>query len=65
MLVREDRPLSLAIAERTGVAHESPQVILLSGGRPCWHASHRAVTLAALREACAVKRPAAEPPAAD
>jgi bacillithiol system protein YtxJ len=53
VLVREDRPLSLAVAERTGVAHESPQVILLSGGRACWHASHRAVTAAALRQACA------------
>jgi bacillithiol system protein YtxJ len=60
VLVREDRPLSLAVAERTGVAHESPQVILLSGGRARWHASHRAVTLAALREACAPERPAAD-----
>lgn len=51
--MREDRPLSLAVAERTGVTHESPQVILLSGGRPSWHVSHRGVTAAALSEACA------------
>ena len=52
VLVREDRALSLAVAERTGVRHESPQAILLDGGRPIWHASHRDVTAAAVAEAC-------------
>lgn len=50
MLVREDRPLSLAVAERTGVAHESPQVICLVGGRAVGHASHGSVTVAALEK---------------
>jgi bacillithiol system protein YtxJ len=49
VLVREDRPLSLAVAERTGVRHESPQVICISGGRAVGHASHREVTVASLR----------------
>ena len=50
MLVREDRPLSLAVAERTGVMHESPQVICLVGGKAVSHASHHGVTSEALRE---------------
>jgi len=50
VLVREDRPLSLAVAERTGVMHESPQVICLVGGKAVRHASHRDVTVATLRE---------------
>jgi bacillithiol system protein YtxJ len=48
VLVREDRALSLAVADRTGVTHESPQVICLVGGRAVGHASHRGVTAAAL-----------------
>jgi bacillithiol system protein YtxJ len=50
VFVREDRPLSQAVAERTGVRHESPQVICLVGGRAVRHLSHREVTVAALRE---------------
>jgi bacillithiol system protein YtxJ len=49
VLVREDRSLSLAVAERTGVRHESPQVICLVGGKAVRQASHRDVTVAALR----------------
>ncbi len=48
--VREDRPLSLAVAESTGVEHQSPQVICLRGGRASWHASHHAITARALAE---------------
>lgn len=42
--MREDRPLSLELAERTGVPHESPQVICLLRGRAVAHASHREIT---------------------
>ena len=49
VLVREDRPLSLTVAERTGVSHESPQVICLVGGRAVGHASHHHITAEALR----------------
>ena len=48
--MREDRPLSLAIAERTGVAHQSPQVICLAGGKAVRHASHYDITGAALKK---------------
>lgn len=38
--VIEDRPLAQYVTERVGVAHESPQLILLQEGRVVWHASH-------------------------
>jgi bacillithiol system protein YtxJ len=43
--VIEDRPVSLRLAERIGVRHESPQAILLRGGRAVWHGSHDRVTV--------------------
>lgn len=49
MLVREDRPLSLAVAERTGVLHASPQVICFVGQKAVGHASHYDITTAALK----------------
>jgi bacillithiol system protein YtxJ len=52
--VIEERPVSLALAERVGVKHESPQAILIRDGRPLWHASHGAITAGAL--AAAVQR---------
>jgi len=48
VLVREDRELSLDIAERTGVKHESPQAIRIAGGRAVRQLSHRAITAASL-----------------
>lgn len=42
--MREDRPLSLAVEERTGVQHQSPQVICLVGGRAVANASHYDIT---------------------
>ena len=47
--VHADRPLSLHIAERFGIRHESPQAILVHAGRPVWHASHYRVTAHAIR----------------
>jgi bacillithiol system protein YtxJ len=38
--VVKQRPLSRALAERTGVVHASPQAIILRGGVPAWHRSH-------------------------
>jgi len=49
VLVIEQRPLSRQIAEETGVAHQSPQVILFVNGQPVWHASHWNITIEALR----------------
>lgn len=45
------RPASLHIEARTGVRHESPQVLLLVKGEVAWHASHRRITAGALSAA--------------
>jgi bacillithiol system protein YtxJ len=47
--VVQSRPISRYIAERVGVAHASPQAIILRAGVPAWHGSHfdlRADTIA-------------------
>jgi len=51
--VIEERPLSLRIAQVTGVPHASPQAILLWRDRALWHDSHQAITQAALGAALA------------
>ncbi len=56
--VVRDRAVARYVEERTGVRHESPQVLLVAGGRVLWHASHRGVTRAALAAASADVRPA-------
>ena len=42
--VIQDRAFARAVAERTGIPHESPQAILLACGKPRWNASHGAIT---------------------
>lgn len=37
------RPLSNALAERYGIMHESPQVLLIKDGRCVYNASHNAI----------------------
>ena len=51
VLVIEDRELSESMEERFGVRHESPQAIVVSNGKPVWHASHLRVTAKALEDA--------------
>lgn len=46
--VVEQRDLSKAVAERTGVRHESPQAIVLASGAVAWSDSHEGVTADAL-----------------
>lgn len=46
--VLRHRSLSRALAERIGVAHASPQAIVLQDGVAAWHASHFAVQADAL-----------------
>ena len=53
VLVIEQRPLSRWIAEETGVAHASPQVLLFADGGVRWHAAHWNITLPALQSAYA------------
>lgn len=45
------RPVSNAVAERTGVQHQSPQAILLREARVAWHASHYDIDATALKRA--------------
>jgi bacillithiol system protein YtxJ len=49
--VVQERALARAVAERTGIRHESPQALLLAAGEPRWHAAHHAITAAGLGEA--------------
>ncbi len=49
--VQRARDLSHEIGERTGVKHESPQVIILRHGRAVWHASHWNITAQAVQQA--------------
>lgn len=42
--IQPARALSNLIADRFGVRHESPQVLLVHDGRAVWHASHFRVT---------------------
>lgn len=49
--IQNARPVSDAVAERTGVKHESPQVLLLDDGQVRWHTSHFQIRKNALDEA--------------
>jgi bacillithiol system protein YtxJ len=49
--VVQERPLSAEVERRSGVRHESPQVLVLRDGTVEWHGSHRAITAEALGRA--------------
>ena len=49
--VQRAREVSNAIAEETGVRHESPQALLIDKGEVAWHASHWKITGDTLRQA--------------
>jgi len=42
--VRAEQSLSRQIAERSGIQHESPQVIIFQRGAAIWSASHDDIT---------------------
>ena len=46
--VQSHRHISDEAADRLGVRHETPQVILIRNGRPVWKASHFRITADAL-----------------
>jgi bacillithiol system protein YtxJ len=48
--VRTERPLSQTIAARSGISHESPQIIILQSGKPVWSTSHHEITAEALAQ---------------
>jgi len=49
--VIESRPASNAVASHTGIRHESPQVLLIQDANVHWHASHGAISAAAIASA--------------
>jgi bacillithiol system protein YtxJ len=51
LVVQRHRAASDRVAARLGVRHETPQAILLLGGKAIWHASHGGITAEALAAA--------------
>ena len=49
--VAREKDLSRDIAERMGVKHESPQVLVIRDGRAVWSASHYDITFDAVARA--------------
>jgi bacillithiol system protein YtxJ len=49
--VQSARDVSHELANRTGVRHETPQVIILRDGKAVWNASHFDVTAADVKKA--------------
>jgi bacillithiol system protein YtxJ len=49
--VQTHRAVSNAIAQKLGIRHETPQALLVKGGRVVWSASHFRVTAAAVENA--------------
>ena len=47
--VIEARPVSNTVAERLGVTHQSPQILLVDKGQCRWNASHGAIDGRAIR----------------
>ena len=55
--VIKHRPLSRELAERIGVAHASPQAIVLRNGVAAWHRSHHDIQADALERAVEMLHP--------
>ena len=49
--VIRQRPLARLVADRLGIRHESPQVIVVRHGIVAWHGSHGTVKYRAIRDA--------------
>lgn len=49
--IQNARPVSNAVAEKTGVRHESPQALLLRDGEVVWHSSHGSIREDSLKDA--------------
>lgn len=51
VMVIENRDLSNEIESRLGIRHESPQLLLLRGGKVTWHASHFSISGKSIKSA--------------
>ena len=49
--IQRSRPTSAALAERSGIRHESPQAIVLQEAKVVWNASHFSITEESLGKA--------------
>lgn len=49
--IQNARDVSKALAERTGVRHESPQALVVRDGEVAWHASHWSIKASRLAAA--------------
>lgn len=49
--IQSARDVSREIGTRTGIEHESPQVIVVRNGKAVWHASHWKITAEAVERA--------------
>jgi bacillithiol system protein YtxJ len=50
VVVQEARDVSQAVASKTGVRHESPQVLLIRDGQCVWNTAHRNITMETLKD---------------
>jgi bacillithiol system protein YtxJ len=60
--VARHRDLARQVTERTGVRHESPQVVVLRDGVAVWSASHRAIRTETVRQVLAAQTTAPPEP---
>jgi bacillithiol system protein YtxJ len=51
IVIQSSRDVSDELARLTGIRHESPQAIIVSGGRAIWNESHLAIKYGRLIEA--------------
>jgi bacillithiol system protein YtxJ len=51
VVIQSAREVSNAVAQKTGVKHESPQVLLVRKGGCVWSVSHGMISSGALRDA--------------
>jgi len=57
--VNAQREVSDYLAERTGITHQSPQVIVLRGGKPEWNADRFDITADSVRDGLGLASPGA------
>ncbi|MEO5860652.1 MAG: bacillithiol system redox-active protein YtxJ [Pyrinomonadaceae bacterium] len=50
LVIQENRTLSNEVAIRTGYNHQSPQVFVIVGGKPVYHATHYGIDPDAISE---------------
>lgn len=55
VVVQNARDISTALAEKTGIRHESPQAIVIKNGKPVYHASHYDITVQDVEDSLGLK----------